>query len=857
MAYAKVMKMHTKVQIMINMYQYRKKPSDEQIRKLQKKLRRKSMSLEAIAEALVQGATIRCGILEGGIKAHNWVCQQLFALNFNDGTTTETVHKRAVALGILPVFMYTTFSHTKENPKFCAVFCMNEEITDGNERDLIQATLIGLFDGADQWCNNRDRIFLGGNGEEVIFADYGKRICIEELLCYWRDDFVSYLPGTYGSETEEQHLKEEKNASYPQIKKQIRDTAKFNIKCLDRCYEERVWVKGTHRERFVFIYYNVAKILFGGIKAAEMIKGKVAGMEEPLDEEKVNDAIKHTDDHKEYKRRHIDGIFTYTPARIIEVLELTEEEADKYGFYEKQKKDKRHKDNQNKACLRDKKIAELFLVEGYGYEKIADIITKDYPELLIKNKEMTKSTVRYTLKRLGVLGQRGNSEVLKEVDFELRKRYARVLTFTERSFAAKDEVFCVEYVTSMCKDLHRRHMAAKGCSRPNNVDFVDLLRSGVDVNLQGGAGSGKSSYLKTFYASLTPEEKKRTCIVTPTGVASDNLGGIAHTIHSTFNLECGILSRDEEVNVPGNLRNIDRIVIDEISMVRADVFSYVIRCVKKIEEYKGSKIQIIVIGDFSQLPPVVADEERPAYEEFFGKEIYAFETPEWEDIQFTKVVIYENRRVIHGPLTEAFINACEAIRFGSVDALIWINQTLSHVEDEDAVYLCPTRRMVDYYNAKYIEKFKIRKVYRAKGNRVVDGPEESLELAVGMRVMTLTNKGTYKNGSVGIIKELRKDTVVVYFEKTKKEYVVRYEEFSDGKNSMKQLPIAVAGAMTVNKAQGLTLEAVNIVPGFFSPGALYTALTRCKDVDKIHIVGMLKKRDLQVDTKALELCVEQ
>ena len=164
MAFAKLMGKDVKVQVMVNLYRYGEKPSDAEITKLQKKLRRKGMYLKEIAEALVQGASMRCGILEGGIKAENWVSQQLFALNFNGGRTPEEVYKRAVEVGVMPVFMYTTFSDSKESPRFCAVFCMDEEITDGDERDVILATLIGLFDGADQWCNNRDRIFLGGNG---------------------------------------------------------------------------------------------------------------------------------------------------------------------------------------------------------------------------------------------------------------------------------------------------------------------------------------------------------------------------------------------------------------------------------------------------------------------------------------------------------------------------------------------------------------------------------------------------------------------------------------------------------------------------------------------------------------------
>lgn len=369
--------------------------------------------------------------------------------------------------------------------------------------------------------------------------------------------------------------------------------------------------------------------------------------------------------------------------------------------------------------------------------------------------------------------------------------------------------------------------------------------------MTGRSGTGKTFIINKMVSCLSAEDRINTYAGAPTGLSADNMSINASTLHHLFKMEERVYTRQDRTIVPIDLLGMRKLIIDEIGLLRVDLFDYIMRCVRAIEEASLRHIQVIVCGDFGQAMPVVTKEDRPALEENFGKNaIYAFQSPEWDERCFEKVVLRKCRRVKQSVITEEFNVRCDEIKFGSLESLVWMNTHLSHVEDINATYICATNKDVTHYNRLYVRCFNERKAYKAIGS------EATLELAVGMRVITLKNTRTYKNGSLGTITELLKDAVKVKFNNGKI-YKVGYEVFVDRATgiTMYQLPIAVAGALTVNKAQGLTLDAVNIVPGFFSAGALYTALTRCKNIENIHIVGNLKVRDLRVDIEALKMCV--
>lgn len=175
-------------------HRFKDKPQGKQCGWVQKSLTQVNITIENLADALVHGASFKPGVLAGGNKAENWIEQQLFGLDFDDGIRIEEAYNKVISLGITPCFMYTTFSHKEEHHKFRMIFCNDTVITDGNIRDRLQATLMGIIGGIDEVCFNRDRLFFGGKGQTVLYPDYDTRINAESIIeKYWNDDFEQYI----------------------------------------------------------------------------------------------------------------------------------------------------------------------------------------------------------------------------------------------------------------------------------------------------------------------------------------------------------------------------------------------------------------------------------------------------------------------------------------------------------------------------------------------------------------------------------------------------------------------------------------------------------------------------------------
>jgi hypothetical protein len=175
-------------------HRFKDKPQGKQCGWVQKSLTQVNITIENLADALVHGASFKPGVLAGGNKAENWIEQQLFGLDFDDGIKIKEAYNKVISLGITPCFMYTTFSHKEEHHKFRMIFCNDTVITDGNIRDKLQATLMGTIGGIDEVCFNRDRLFFGGKGHTVLYPDYDTRINAESIIeKYWNDDFEQYI----------------------------------------------------------------------------------------------------------------------------------------------------------------------------------------------------------------------------------------------------------------------------------------------------------------------------------------------------------------------------------------------------------------------------------------------------------------------------------------------------------------------------------------------------------------------------------------------------------------------------------------------------------------------------------------
>lgn len=183
-----------KIKCMYFDHRFTEKPQGKQCGWVQKNLTQADITIENLADALCHGASFKPGVLVGGNKAENWYQQQLFGLDFDDGIRIEDAYNKVISLGIVPCFMYTTFSHKEEHHKFRMIFCNDTVITDGNIRDRLQATLMGVIGGIDEVCFNRDRLFFGGKGQVVLHPDYEARINAESIIeKYWNDDYEQYI----------------------------------------------------------------------------------------------------------------------------------------------------------------------------------------------------------------------------------------------------------------------------------------------------------------------------------------------------------------------------------------------------------------------------------------------------------------------------------------------------------------------------------------------------------------------------------------------------------------------------------------------------------------------------------------
>ena len=183
-----------KIKCMYFEKRFTEKPQGSQCGWVQKSLTQADITIENLADALVHGASFKPAVLVGGNKAENWCQQQLFGLDFDDGIRIEEAYNKVISLGITPCFMYTTFSHKEEHHKFRMIFCNDTVITDGNIRDKLQATLMGVIGGIDKVCFNRDRLFFGGKGKIALHPDYEARINAESIIeKYWNDDYEQYI----------------------------------------------------------------------------------------------------------------------------------------------------------------------------------------------------------------------------------------------------------------------------------------------------------------------------------------------------------------------------------------------------------------------------------------------------------------------------------------------------------------------------------------------------------------------------------------------------------------------------------------------------------------------------------------
>ena len=394
---------------------------------------------------------------------------------------------------------------------------------------------------------------------------------------------------------------------------------------------------------------------------------------------------------------------------------------------------------------------------------------------------------------------------------------------------------------------------------------LELLKKGESVFITGEAGTGKSFLLNTFI-NLLRSNKKKYMITAPTGIGAINVGGA--TLHRTFGIKIGIVEPNIEIPFIPTLENIDVLIVDEISMARIDIFEYVVRCIEKVNESRKKKIQIVLVGDFYQLPPVIKKDEYKIFKELFPyvKKGYPFESPLWESL---KLKVIKLKEIVRQGDPELIENLNKA-RIGDKSCIEYFNNKSKKRTIKDAITLCPTNSDVDVINTKEVNKINSKTYYyEAFETGIIKQNEKPtndvIALKKGVRVMCLINEKDllYQNGSLGKVVSCSNDEVVVEFDDgvietftpykwEVKKYGVKKE--SDKKSvieevigSFTQIPLKVAYAISIHKSQGQTFEKVNLIPSCFADGQLYVALSRVKSIDGLHLVKKIKASDLKAD----------
>ncbi len=415
-----------------------------------------------------------------------------------------------------------------------------------------------------------------------------------------------------------------------------------------------------------------------------------------------------------------------------------------------------------------------------------------------------------------------------------------------------------------------------------NDDFqhvLDELEKGTSMFITGRAGTGKSTLLKLFKKTT----RKKVVVLAPTGIAALHIQG--QTIHSFFGFPPKTLTRDQIKSKPYKkiYQKPDAFIIDEISMVRADLIDHIdqfLRINGRDENLPFGGAQMIFFGDLFQLPPVVRQDEmlffKTQYQTpyFFSAEV--FDEFELEGLELREVFRQKNR---------GFVNLLDAIRTNSLDYddLEALNERYIEDTEEltlhtDFITLSARNDTVNKINSSRLEaldevshQFVATVSGNFKENLFPTAP--ILQLKKGAQVMFIKNdvNKKYVNGTLGKVIDLDREKLKVKvirddgtedilkikpasWEMIRHKIDLKGELITDTIGTFKQYPVRLAWAITIHKSQGKTFENViiDLGKGAFAHGQTYVALSRCTSLEGIILKKRIHPRDIMLDPTVIE-----
>lgn len=421
-----------------------------------------------------------------------------------------------------------------------------------------------------------------------------------------------------------------------------------------------------------------------------------------------------------------------------------------------------------------------------------------------------------------------------------------------------------------------------------------VIEKKKNLFIQGMAGSGKSAFIKY----LQSHSAKNIVLCSPTAIAALNIGGV--TLHSLFKLPIMSFITDEQLfrmnrkTVWSVIKAMDILIIDEVSMVRPDVLDAVDKVCKRIRRNTKAfgGIQVVLIGDLYQLPPVINSESKHIFEAiygtddpyFFDSDIY--KSTKFEHIEFSKVFRQQDDKLLkHLIHIRTNKNIESALKYFNK------NEIKNKTKFKNAVTITPYRAIADSINKKNLAKLKTEAyTFTAQLSGTFEKFSETSypaakDLVLKEGALVIFNKNNtdknWVNGTVGIIDRIESEFIYVKKLPSEEIVCVERETWEDKKydvelnqiyniekdifeekekiietitGQFKQFPLQLGYAMTIHKAQGKTLDAVNIDldRGTFAPGQLYVALSRTRRKEDMNIISEITKNDIIFDKRVQE-----
>ncbi len=426
----------------------------------------------------------------------------------------------------------------------------------------------------------------------------------------------------------------------------------------------------------------------------------------------------------------------------------------------------------------------------------------------------------------------------------------------------------------------------------DNPEFIKawelLQHTKQSIFLTGKAGTGKSTFLRY----ITAHTRKKYVVLAPTGIAAVNVGGV--TLHSFFRIPFKpIVPGDpdfapnrikERMKYPGSLvkliRELELIIIDEISMVRADIIDFVDLLLRTYSgnqrEPFGGK-QLLFVGDVFQLEPVLTGDMRDILRKFY-RDAFFFSAHAFDRINLVPIELRKIYRQSQGE----FVELLDRIRMGAATAadISRLNSRCVALslpvegEERPTMTLASRRDMVDQINESRLEAID-KPVFTFIGEIKKDFPENSLptdlelSLKEGAQVVFIKNSPDrfWVNGTIGTVTTLTQDLLEVRLENGEI-HEVEPEKWSNIKysfdektnkiietelGSFTQYPVKLAWALTIHKSQGLTFNNViiDLGRGAFTGGQTYVALSRCRSFEGLTLRSTVAERDIFVNPAIL------